>query len=737
MVNSGKTCSSEKIVKDMQNLLEQHLESDPLIPVISKDDKRKISTAIKKCDYEYSKCNNDSKCQNIAKDNLVKRLPWKENNIYPWRNYDYNYFNVVQKNYNLYSTGMKESVFNLPDVLDNTSSIESVIDGYLVDPIPSDTALAGSSREITDPNNYDYGYEINQSDGIFNTDSYQCECTHITNCINAAKNDPEKRQCDNNCIRGCFRGNKTKCIDQNNQNNNFVRCGAQNTMANRASNINVKPYADSFFDTNKLKGKYASSYYTKIGGCPRNDINNEKKCKDNKLKWKNNKLKKLFAELGGCKDHCACQTKKYPNNYCSSIVNKSDCIGSCLWNSKDRLNQFCEEKPPDCKDWNRTDCEGGPNLGAGKCKWDEATEKCKNKYLGFDAIVKPNNPGGTDETTEEENEKKLSRTLQMCVNNEEATCVAPCEWSSEKEICTVPVVKCTDIKEKNSCSGTCVWNNNEQNCKEKSLICSDRSRDSCNGTCEWKFFHEPPETNNNGSCSSDRYMFIDNSPKSFVDGSKGKGMIQSVGSDMLSITPDKVLYAATGKSVPGSFEHQKCINVSEFNMDGTLRGFTSKMFNFKAKKSYLQELQDILKRYITGDFSLSIDLVQNVTNDSILFTIYIYKIYDNSDTTLDDLKRFSEEFISSEQTDFLKNLSEKLFQNKVYFMRKVFNDQQVIFNNIKCKTNCPIETFSNYKEKSKSNNVTSKNININLNKTIYVLLFLMFTVLIFYLVNRS
>ena len=32
----------------------------------------------------------------------------------------------------------------------------------------------------------------------------------------------------------------------------------------RASNINVKPYADSFFDTNKLKGKYASSYYTKM-----------------------------------------------------------------------------------------------------------------------------------------------------------------------------------------------------------------------------------------------------------------------------------------------------------------------------------------------------------------------------------------------------------------------------------------------------------------------------------------
>ena len=82
---------------------------------------------------------------------------------------------------------------------------------------------------------------------------------------------------------------------------------------------------------------------------------------------------------------------------------------------------------------------------------------------------------------------------------------------------------------------------------------------------------------------------------------------------------------------------------------------------------------------------MSIDLVDNVTNDSMLFTIFIYKIYDNNDTTLEDLKKFSEEFISSEQTDFLKNLSDKLIQKKIYFMRKIFNDQQIIFNNISAK----------------------------------------------------
>tara|TARA_Y200000002_G_scaffold380240_1_gene391282 strand:- start:429 stop:2612 length:2184 start_codon:yes stop_codon:yes gene_type:complete len=726
MVNSGKRCSSEKIVKDMQNLFEQNLESDPLIPVISREDKNKINIAVKNCDFEYNKCNGDAKCQNIAKSNLMKRLPWKENNIYPWRNYDYNYFNAVQKNYNLNSSKMKNSAFTLNDVLDNSTSIETVVDGYLIDSIPSDSASAGSSNNISDPKNYDYGYKYNPSSNTFDTDSYQCECGYIDNCIKIEKETNPSRQCDNKCIRGCFNEeNKNKCIIENGGNNKFVRCGAQNTMANRASDINIKPNNDPFFNTNKLKGKYSSSYYTKIGGCPRNDINNEKKCKDNRLKWSNNKLKKLFSEIAGCKDHCSCQAKKYPNNYCSSILQQSDCKGSCTWNKVDKSNQYCQEKPPECKDWNRVDCEGGVNFGGGKCKWDEATAKCMNKYVGIDTSSKENS-----------DDKNLSKVLQSCINNdEESTCVSPCEWSSEKKICSIPILKCSDIKEKNKCSGTCIWNDTEANCKEKSLICSDRTRDSCSGTCEWKFFQEPPKTNNNGSCSSDRFMFIDNSPKSFVDGSKGKGLIQSVGSDMLSITPDKIYYAATGKSVPGNFEHQQCVNVSEFNMDGTMRGFTSSMFNFKARQIYLQELEKILKKYINGDFSLAIDLVQNVTNDSILFTVLIYKIYDNNDNVLDDLKRFSENFVSQEQVTFLRDLSQNLIQKKVYFNRKVFREQMIIFNNIKCKTNCPVETFSNYKENSKSNYNNSIS-SIKINRIVCILLFLILIIFIKYLYIR-
>ena len=132
---------------------------------------------------------------------------------------------------------------------------------------------------------------------------------------------------------------------------------------------------------------------------------------------------------------------------------------------------------------------------------------------------------------------------------------------------------------------------------------------------------------------------------------------------------------------------------------------------------------------------MAIDLVQNVTNDSILFTVLIYKIYDNNDSVLDDLKSFSENFVSQEQVTFLRDLSQNLIQKKVYFNRKVFREQMIIFNNIKCKTNCPVETFSNYKENSKSNYNNSIN-SIKINRIVCILLFLILIIFIKYLYIR-
>ena len=64
--------------------------------------------------------------------------------------------------------------------------------------------------------------------------------------------------------------------------------------------------------------------------------------------------------------------------------------------------------------------------------------------------------------------------------------------------------------------------------------------------------------NESGSCNQPRYLFIDNSPKPFLNGSKMQGMIPSIANDIASLSPDKLLNAAMGKSMTGNFEIQQC-----------------------------------------------------------------------------------------------------------------------------------------------------------------------------------
>ena len=58
--------------------------------------------------------------------------------------------------------------------------------------------------------------------------------------------------------------------------NNRRRCLATNYVKNR--NPQQVPYNDPFFKKHKLRGKYASSYFIKVGICPRKDISNMKDC---------------------------------------------------------------------------------------------------------------------------------------------------------------------------------------------------------------------------------------------------------------------------------------------------------------------------------------------------------------------------------------------------------------------------------------------------------------------------
>lgn len=66
-----------------------------------------------------------------------------------------------------------------------------------------------------------------------------------------------------------------------------------------------------------------------------------------------------------------------------------------------------------------------------------------------------------------------------------------------------------------------------------------------------------------GTCEAPRYMFVDNTPKTFVDGSKMKGLIPSVANDFLSLMPDKLFAALMGQSVTGQFAVQPCVEEFE------------------------------------------------------------------------------------------------------------------------------------------------------------------------------
>ena len=59
------------------------------------------------------------------------------------------------------------------------------------------------------------------------------------------------------------------------QGNNANNCRVWNSV--KMSNLQSKPYRDKFFNK-KLRGEHSSSYYAKVGVCPRKDIKTSRSC---------------------------------------------------------------------------------------------------------------------------------------------------------------------------------------------------------------------------------------------------------------------------------------------------------------------------------------------------------------------------------------------------------------------------------------------------------------------------
>ncbi len=71
------------------------------------------------------------------------------------------------------------------------------------------------------------------------------------------------------------------------------------------------------------------------------------------------------------------------------------------------------------------------------------------------------------------------------------------------------------------------------------------------------------KTKGTGNCSMDRYAFVDNSPKSFFNGSDTKGLVTTMANDLSLLSPDKIFASLTGKSISDSYVIQPCPNINQ------------------------------------------------------------------------------------------------------------------------------------------------------------------------------
>jgi len=703
----------------MNEILDRYRKADPLLSPISPDDILKIQRALNKyithCKICSTKASSDYICMRIAANNMIRSLPMINKNIYPWRNYDWDYANFIEKNYYPNSTGATNRAGGGAAILRNVDAINKLIDGYLTDPIPNKYSKAGGGLNalLRSEQRANVGWRTAARAAIGNKYSDEKDCKF---------------------------GSKTDVRSARQRQEDNAICLERNNMMNLTPN--EIPSSDDFLKKKKLDGIYSSSYYVKIGSCPRHDIPTKTECNNNKYTWTPNTTGKIISTLSGCKDGCGCIRNK--NTTCSGITKKGACIGSCKWDETDITNPKCITAPESCDGWNRVDCKG-------KCNWDTVHNKCINKPQ--ELKVETGSTSGT-----------VTEPVVSCASHEKDKCENICEWSEKEDVCKKKNMKCNSINNYKECVGTCQWTGS--NCIDKRLICSDRTQQSCKGGCEWKYLTR----DNDGSCGQPRYMFIDNSSKPFVNGSKGMGILPSMANDLVALSPDKLFAAATGNSVRGSFEQQQCPTIIEFSFKTALGGFTRTTFTIPAQDVYKDKWSEILTIRKNGKLiKPGIQLVQIYNESTSIWLTVVVSVINSlakdMNTKLSNLSTYlnklppgisacsssaatpvptttsstpastaatptaTSEYVSEpcKITEFKKFLKEKFKEKKIYYNEINFDNLDI--NKFTAKPTCTnkcstLENFTNLSENSK--------VYIQINKIVLISITLLIFILIFY-----
>lgn len=230
------------ITYGMVKAFKETLEKKELSGILDYSDTeiKKLDEAMKRYETDCNVCknsaSNDAECQNAASTKLQRALPFAYKNVYPWRNYDWNYSNFIDNNYSTLSTGATKEG-SLSAMSKNFVAFRKIVGAFLEDANPNEKSVAGGKTK-----NDDYPYY---------------ECTDGIRDLNGQLlNTPVSTR---------------KC---------------RITQEIKYGTPEQAPTVDDFLKgEDKIKGERASSYYVKVGNCPRPDIKNQNVCETKGYMW--------------------------------------------------------------------------------------------------------------------------------------------------------------------------------------------------------------------------------------------------------------------------------------------------------------------------------------------------------------------------------------------------------------------------------------------------------------------
>ncbi len=202
------------IVKKGLKHLEVYIHTDPSKKKAYNHLRKAFSIYKRDCAKCKGQANNDATCLNAALTKLFRQIPHVKDTIYPWQNYEWDYGNFVDNNYSAAATGSTKRG-SWSALFKNTKIFLKFFKAMIFSPNPNKRSVAGGMNKHSDfP------------------------------------------------IYGC-------------QGNNANNCRVWNSV--KMSNLQRKPYKDKFFNK-RTRGENSSSYYAKVGVCPRKDLKTSRTC---------------------------------------------------------------------------------------------------------------------------------------------------------------------------------------------------------------------------------------------------------------------------------------------------------------------------------------------------------------------------------------------------------------------------------------------------------------------------